>query len=139
MNKFIAYITILLFHITNCSMTVKQSSTIKSRLAIDTIIANGIQKSISEELSLKLYKKLSAKMGNDRILFRKSKISKSANRILIGRISKFGNKISVTINIAHGETGKVLFTKTSTMNRIDLDKIISDISKQIIKNREIWE
>ncbi len=109
------------------------------RIKINPLTANGVEPGEASDITEKLYNRLAALKGGDSIIYNKSgDISKSANRQLTGRISKLGASYIIAVSVSHGETGRVMFTKTVTVKPDQVDNALSNLASQVNASDDIW-
>lgn len=114
---------------------------VKGRLGITLLAANGVEAAVTREISEKLYSRLGALRGADKVIYRERGLDKkSVNRLLTGRVSRLGGSRVVAVNIVDAERGHVLFNKTAVIREgDDLDAQIDAIARDITSKSGQWE
>ena len=117
----------------------RKEAPVGTRLGITIFKTDEAHKEIASEISNRLYNSLKKLKGDSRIVFRDNNISKSVNRLLLGRLSKVGNTYLLSLRIIDAESGKLYFDKLFTYNKIeDLHNKLDRIAGQISSKGEIW-
>ncbi len=123
-----------------CSKNIKHDSNPETRLSINQMEADGVDKTIIKKIETILDKELKELKGDNRVVYRhRDGVSKSTNRQLIGRISKLGKNYVLSIKVVEGEKGKVLYNRTVTTKERGIDDSIEDIAEDISDEDSIWE
>ncbi len=118
----------------------KEKLTTGTRLNVNALIANGVEKSEAADISKLIYSILVSSKGKDKVIYREvDGRSKSANRQLAGRVSKLGNTVIVSVNITDGESGKVLFNQAAAIKENDsIETVLQGLAEKIISAGDIW-
>ena len=141
--KIISILTVIILStaLAGCSGPgVKSGGAPKARVCVNKIESEGVDAKIIMRATASLHKKLQEQKGADRVVSREiDGISKSANRQLIGRISRLGEKYVITVKVVEGEKGRLIFNETVIIKESDLDSAIEDIAENISDKDEVWE
>jgi len=117
-----------------------EAETVKARVAVTLLAANGIEPSEAAGISEKLYSNLVRLKGGSSVVYRKKFDKRSANRVLTGRVSKLGRSRIISVSIVDGESGTVIFNRTLTIKGDqNIDDSIRNIAEQIAGNVQVWE
>jgi hypothetical protein len=123
-----------------CSGPAVKKDAPKVRVCINKFESEGIDAKIITSATANMHKKLRELKGPESAVSREiDGISKSANRQLIGRISRLGEKYVVTVKVVEGEKGRLVFNETAIIKESDLDETIEDIAEKISDRDEVWE
>lgn len=126
--------------LTFCSGSgVKDDGKVSVRVSVNKMESEGVDTKIVKRATELIYKKLQELKGKNRVVSREiDGVDKSANRQLIGRLSKLGAKIVITVKVVEGERGKLVFNETAIVKESDLDDAILDIAENIADKDEVW-
>ncbi len=109
------------------------------RVRINKMESEGVDKKIVDKISNNLLKKLQEFKGPNRVVaINIDGVSKSANRQLIGRISKLGKKYVIVLKVVEGEKGKLLFNETAIVKEGDIDDTIEDMAEKVSEKEDVW-
>lgn len=110
------------------------------RLNINKLEAEEAEPEMVSMISEILFQNLSELKGKDKILLReKNGIDKSTNRQLMGRAVKLGSKYIITIKVAEGESGALLYTKSISASKNEIIEKLKNISAEISSDKKIWQ
>lgn len=109
------------------------------RLRINKLEAQDVDKKITGDVAAQLYENLKKQIGDRVVSDQGDSISKSANRLLAGRVSMLGTKYMLTIKVVEGEKGNILFNKTVSVKADGLKDAVDDIADQIVDCDAIWQ
>jgi hypothetical protein len=114
---------------------------VKIRLGISNIIASGIDENEAKYISAALYKSLQSLKGKDVVISKTdTRVNKSVNRNLIGRLSKVGKTYIMAISVVNSESGDVLYSNTITYEEFKTrDNAIKNIADEISRKSVIWQ
>jgi hypothetical protein len=116
------------------------SSSAGTRLLVNPLSANGVEASEAAAITGRILGALSAVKGADRVVSRSGSDWRSANRLLTGRVSKLGSTRVISMSVAHGQSGAVLYSKTITSREgDDLDGQIQGAAREMAERTAIWE
>jgi hypothetical protein len=114
---------------------------VKIRLGISNMIASGTDEDEAKYISAALYKNLQSLKGKDAVLSATdTRLNKSVNRNLIGRVSKVGKTFVMAISVVNSESGDILYSNTVTYGELDArDNAIKNIADEISQKSVIWQ
>jgi hypothetical protein len=123
----------------NTGASVPSKSAVKIRLGVLPLSVEGVLKVTGDEISGKIYEKLAAIKGKDRVLFRKKFDARNANRILSGRLIALGEKIQLSVNISDAEKGAIVFTKAVSIPKDSIDEKLDKVIEEIADSARVWD
>ena len=112
-----------------------------TRLGINTISSTKKDSKIAADITAKIYRKIRAAKGPNRVVYSKKSISKkSVNRQFSGRLTKLGSTYILAVSVINNESSiSIIESTVKYKNKSEIDSKVDEIAELIIGKKEIWE